>query len=133
MSIPAVGTKVKITTRHRKRSYWHPDRDYEDFEIVGEILPSFKWLSPQEFVVSNAKHPQGSSVVNLANVIDFKDLSGKTIKISLPKDDYKEWTFTGSKGNSYLVIRSQGRYNCTCAGFTFRKHCKHIQEASHGK
>ena len=35
----------------------------------------------------------------------------------------------GSKGNVYTVsIDENGRGNCTCSGFAFRRSCKHIEE-----
>ena len=35
------------------------------------------------------------------------------------------WAVVGSKGASYTVRASQGRYTCTCAGFGWRGKCKH--------
>ncbi len=31
----------------------------------------------------------------------------------------------GSRGQEYEVTNSQGRWSCTCPGFTFRKSCRH--------
>jgi hypothetical protein len=36
------------------------------------------------------------------------------------------WEFEGSKGAKYTVTLSQGTYNCTCPGFTYRGKCKHV-------
>lgn len=32
-----------------------------------------------------------------------------------------------SKGNEYIVEEDNGKYSCTCAGFSFRGKCKHIE------
>jgi hypothetical protein len=32
----------------------------------------------------------------------------------------------GTKGNSYVVTIHNGKKSCTCAGFSFRKTCKHL-------
>ena len=54
---------------------------------------------------------------------------GKPLKpIQIENNVYKEWTVTGSKGNQYLVIRQEGKYNCNCPGFQFRKNCRHVKE-----
>ena len=37
------------------------------------------------------------------------------------------WEVEGSKGNTYTV-RFDGRWSCTCAGFKFRRECKHTNE-----
>ena len=38
------------------------------------------------------------------------------------------WQVAGSKGNSYTVNFSRGQWTCTCAGFAWRRICKHIEE-----
>lgn len=37
-------------------------------------------------------------------------------------------TVQGSKGNTYVVTKENGKATCTCPGFGFRKTCKHVQE-----
>ena len=34
----------------------------------------------------------------------------------------------GSKGNTYTVTNDRGSWTCTCAGFGFRRKCRHITE-----
>ena len=34
----------------------------------------------------------------------------------------------GSKGNTYMVTNDRGNWTCTCAGFGFRRKCRHITE-----
>ena len=47
-------------------------------------------------------------------------------KVEIPED--KEWEFTGSKGNKYIVARKGGSFTCTCPASMFQKfkECKHI-------
>lgn len=130
-NIPSVGTVVTVKTRFLHRSH-HSLDDYAEYSHTGTVVPSPKWLTPDQFAVSNPKHPNGFSVFTLTHVIDIALADGSSVAITLPSDDYKEWTVSGSKGNKYLVIRSKGKYNCTCPGFTYRKHCRHIEEAVHG-
>ena len=40
----------------------------------------------------------------------------------------KAWQVKGSKGNTYTVKLSDGMYSCTCAGYGFRRKCRHIEE-----
>jgi len=42
------------------------------------------------------------------------------------------WQIAGSKGNSYTVEKTQTGYTCTCSGFKFRGHCKHIAAVESG-
>ena len=124
---PTIGSTITVTTRFLHRNF-HSLDDYAEYTHTGTVLPDPKWLTPDQFAVSNPKHPNGFSVFTMSHVVDLRDTNGKTVSISLPNDDYKEWIMLGSKGNTYLVIRTKGQYNCTCPGFTYRKHCRHITE-----
>lgn len=39
----------------------------------------------------------------------------------------KTWQVKGSKGSTYAVKLSDGSYSCTCAGYGFRRKCRHIE------
>tara|TARA_Y100000592_G_scaffold73359_1_gene114245 strand:- start:1983 stop:2270 length:288 start_codon:yes stop_codon:yes gene_type:complete len=41
--------------------------------------------------------------------------------------DTRTWEVKGSKGNTYTVKLSAGQYTCECAGFSFRRRCRHIE------
>ena len=38
------------------------------------------------------------------------------------------WEVIGSKGAKYTVKCRQGAYSCTCAGFGWRRKCKHVEQ-----
>jgi hypothetical protein len=68
---------------------------------------------------------------------DFKDVEVEPI-VEPPRAEIapdKEWTFIGSKGNEYTVIRSGGGFSCTCPAAMFQKFkdCKHIVQAKSGE
>ena len=123
---PTVGSTVTVKTQYYMPSF-HRETRYDTEEITGTILIDFKWLQPNQFVISNPRNPKGVSVVSLTHVIDLKDSKGKTATVKIDPD-YCQWTVEGSKGNTYLVIRQKGLYNCTCPGYTYRKTCRHIAE-----
>lgn len=62
------------------------------------------------------------SVIRLANIVE---VSGK--KFSFGSADTQEWKVAGSKGAMYTVTRTGSTYHCTCPGFGFRHHCKHVE------
>ena len=38
------------------------------------------------------------------------------------------WDVTGSTGNKYTVSRRQDAWSCSCAGFGWRRKCKHVAQ-----
>jgi hypothetical protein len=42
--------------------------------------------------------------------------------------DTQTYTVAGSKGAVYTVTQQGSRWTCTCQGFEFRRHCRHITE-----
>jgi hypothetical protein len=119
---PQIGSTITVKTRHHSPSYYRTE-PYEDWTLTG-LVTSLPWLKPDQFAVINPNHPNGVSVIHLDKVIDLKS-NKATIKLD---SDYKEWTVTGSKGDQYLVIRQEGKYNCSCPGYQFRKNCRHVKE-----
>ena len=47
---------------------------------------------------------------------------------SKPELVSRSWAVKGSKGNEYTVSVTDGQWSCTCAGFGFRRKCRHIKE-----
>jgi hypothetical protein len=41
--------------------------------------------------------------------------------------DVRTWQVQGSKGNTYAVTDNGGTWTCTCAGFGWRRKCKHVE------
>tara|TARA_R100000951_G_scaffold112966_1_gene114173 strand:- start:1016 stop:1399 length:384 start_codon:yes stop_codon:yes gene_type:complete len=119
---PQIGSEVTVTTRWSRPSFYLTE-PYEDHTLKGQVV-SLPWLKPDQFAVKNPNIPQGVSVISLERVVALKS-NKATIKLD---SSHKEWTVTGSKGDQYLVIRQQGKYNCSCPGFQFRKNCRHVKE-----
>lgn len=42
------------------------------------------------------------------------------------------WQVKGSKGDSYTVSNSNGKWDCNCTGFGFRRKCKHVDSIKSG-
>ena len=40
----------------------------------------------------------------------------------------ESWEVIGSRGSSFTVSLRQGQWSCTCAGFGWRRRCKHVEE-----
>lgn len=49
-------------------------------------------------------------------------------KISSPQAKVEKFTITGSKGDQYIVSRTDNVLQCSCTGFKYRGKCKHIEQ-----
>lgn len=70
--------------------------------------------------------PAGTTLDELADYMVYKPLERQ------PAAGERTWQVKGSKGNSYTVKLSNGSYSCTCAGYGFRRKCRHIEEIKEG-
>lgn len=43
------------------------------------------------------------------------------------------WTVAGSRGSVYNVKLEGKTYSCSCPGFQFRNHCRHIEQIRNQK
>ena len=66
--------------------------------------------------------PEGTTLDELSDYMVYNP------PVSAPVAGEKTWSVKGSKGNVYTVKLSEGSYSCTCAGYNFRRKCRHIEE-----
>lgn len=64
---------------------------------------------------------------------DIISLGGKRVEYKpVPQSTTVTWQVAGSKGKEYTVVKNDTVWSCTCAGFSFRRDCKHVQEKKNG-
>lgn len=78
--------------------------------------------------------PGSDAAFKFKNPISI-DSRGRTFKevdntfgynLAVEKPMYPQWTVVGSKGDMYIVEKTENGYTCSCSGFKFRAKCKHI-------
>ena len=125
MQVPTVGSKVKIKLSFSQgKSMIPPGPTHIEYE--GIVLAPYKWLTDREFCLSGDKD-WPVRVIAIDRVVNLELVSGELKTLNL---EHKVYNVLGSKGNKYIVTKSESKWDCTCPGFSFRKTCKHVVELS---
>lgn len=125
-AIPAVGTKITVTTRY-KEIYLFATSPWRDTVYSGTVLPNCKWTRPNAFNLSgDAFIPVREIAMDTVHDLKMDDGSeGEKVAVG---DETQTLTVPGSKpGVTYTVLKTGNKITCTCPGFTFKKSCKHVE------
>lgn len=100
------------------------------------VLETTKWSNAVAnnyyLVTDNMEYIVGYMPYDSRQPTKFKkplrwDIRGRMFKTihEYPESDPNTERVTGSKGQEYLLSRSNNRWVCTCPGFQFRGKCRH--------
>ena len=96
-----------------------------EFNEYTGIVVHEKWYGDDKIGLTTDMKHFPVRVLSLANIIE---VMGAKVDYTPVKSTRETITVQGSKGNTYIVTKENGKATCTCPGFGFRKTCKHVQE-----
>ena len=96
-----------------------------EFNEYTGIVVHEKWYGDDKIGLTTDMKHFPVRVLSLANIVE---VSGAKVDYTPVKSNRETITVQGSKGNTYIVTKENGKASCTCPGFSFRKTCKHVQE-----
>lgn len=96
-----------------------------EFNEYTGIVVHEKWYGDDRIGLTTDMKHFPVRVLNRANIIE---VMGAKVDYTPVKSSRETITVQGSKGNTYIVTKENGKVTCTCPGFGFRKTCKHVQE-----
>lgn len=115
--------KVRVRNpEHARQHIWFFHQP-EFFDYEGEEI-QVKWVKPTELALTTGMPDFPFRVIQRKNIIAIDDHAYKA-EVTEPVTRVVK----GSKGNEYVVTNNNGRWSCTCPGFTFRHSCKHTSMA----
>lgn len=102
-----------------RKNVWQFEQP-EFFEYEGEEV-KIKHCTVDELALSTGNPEWPVRIIQRGRIvkIDGATVSSKTSAVVTK-------VVKGSKGEDYIVSGSNGKWTCTCAGFQFRKSCKHV-------
>lgn len=124
---PRPGTRVRLALRGYSAWQFAPGT----WRVAADVINTPSWCDdPDAFAIYV---DDGSVVkVRIIRMRDVHSIDGErvhyksTAKKRAPSRD--EWIVKGSTGDEYRVTRIGQAWGCTCAGYTFRQTCRHINE-----
>lgn len=96
-----------------------------EFNYYTGIVVREKWHGDDRIGLTTDMKHFPVRVLSLANIVE---VMGAKVDYVPVKSARETITVQGSKGNTYIVTKENGKATCTCPGFGFRKTCKHVQE-----
>ena len=123
-----VGTKVAVKCVNQyseNRERYAINMSPQEFDIFeGTIVPNPNWFNTTDIALTTGISQFPIRRIPKSSIVSVNDIA---TDFSVPKSDKIEVVVTGSKGDTYIVVKENGKSTCTCSGFSFRRTCKHIQ------
>lgn len=128
MDMLTVGNEVTIKVRNAlydvRHRYANGYVGPEFSEYTGTIVRE-KFFANDEIGITTGDPRFPFRRINRSRIVE---VGGAKIDYTPIKSDKITKTVQGSKGNTYIVTKENGKVSCSCPGYGFRKTCKHIQE-----
>jgi len=128
VAVPNVGSRVRVTTMYPNTyAYRGEDNNYVTYTREGLVVKSI-FNDPFMFAVETGApdHPVSEYNAKSQHVVKIEYIVGGASQVST---ETKAWKVK-SKDKVYLVTRVNGKFNCSCKGFEFRRDCKHVGAVS---
>lgn len=123
-----VGNSVTVRVRnplyHARDRYANGYVGPEFAEYTGTVVHE-KWHGDDKIGLTTDVRGYPVRVLSKANIVE---VSGAKVDYTPVKSDREVITVQGSKGNTYIVTKENGKVSCSCPGHQYRKTCRHIQE-----
>lgn len=119
-----VTVKVRNPLYHARDRYANGYIGPEFTEYTGTVVHE-KWYGDDKIGLTTDVRGYPIRVISRANIVEA---SGAKVDYQPAKSSRETITVQGSKGQTYIVTKENGKATCTCPGYGFRKTCKHVQE-----
>ena len=85
---------------------------------AGEVVPNPVWVSADSFCLSTGNPQFPFRIIAKEDIICGWELPTKNNNSIVVE----------SKGKKYLLTKTATGYSCNCTGYSYRRHCSHIEQ-----
>lgn len=128
---PDPGSRICVVTDRTEEMRLYGMNVPRIHETRGEVLPPAKHDDPLTVRMTTGRSDFPVAVIPLRwiTVLEHSDGTEQGTTEEKAAGLFHQEVVKGSKKDKYTVTRqTNGSYSCTCTGFRFRGHCKHINE-----
>jgi len=140
MKKPRVGSWVRVTTSFADyRRTFARTRPTDTHTYVGKVMESQDWEREDSFALLTTDSKMRIKTIELSRVVSMETLKAVDVHAQTEgafratmreeKADDRTFEITGSKGNTYLVVKSKFNWTCNCVAGERGRRCKHVAEA----
>lgn len=118
--------RVVVRNHRYEKRHLYAYHQPEFFVYEGEQVPAFKWSEPGTICLTTGDPFFPIRQIHPDSIVSIDDAP-----VEPPKKTVEERVLVvpGSKGATYTVTIGPRGNSCTCAGFGFRRACKHVNVA----
>lgn len=122
----AVGTTVTVTVHntawaHRHRYAYHVPKV---LRYTGKVTATPKWAG-DDLALTTGRIDFPVRMLARDSIIS---VDGQSVNSTVTAAVAQSWAVPGSKGSVHTVSYERGHWACTCAGFQFKKNCRHVND-----
>ncbi len=119
----SVTVKVRNPLYHARDRYANGYVGPEFAEYTGTVVHE-KWYGDDKIGLTTDVRGYPVRVLSKTNIVE---VMGAKVDYTPVKSEREVITVQGSKGNTYIVTKENGKVTCSCPGFQYRKSCRHIE------
>jgi SWIM zinc finger len=106
------------TQSHRGKMFCY---EPEMVRMIGKLVPNPYWIADDCITLHVNDKFMPMRIIKKSDV-------AFGLNVQLPKRIPPTfWTVKGSRGDDYLVTKTEDSWTCSCRGFEFHNDCKHIR------
>lgn len=122
---PTPGKTITVSTRFRS-IFFKSETGWDEHTYTGVVAKPDPRTPQGSFVLLSDDEWMPRRTIALRNVQKLEYADGTNVT-EAKLSSMKTWEVKGSKGNVYTITEIDGVRTCDCAGFTYRKDCKHVK------
>lgn len=135
--MPRLRVRVKNRLYDQRHRYGYHIVEYNEYE--GEVIPNPKWVKDDSFCLTTGDPSFSFRVIEKdmiecgwlmpTNGMKAGELNVIAAGVNVGRSNLTK-IVDGSNGKKYILTRKGNGWACNCTGYSYRKTCSHVKEAS---